>query len=803
MKLQQISIGFMAMFLAMANAFGATLPEADKTEGSISSGLERVEFLDAEFKRMVQDDTDISLLKSLAPEASELRKTARDCIDVETSALERASADLEKLGEAGDTEDAAIAAARKELEEEKSNREKSLLACRLLLLEVDAFSDRLGKHITSLRTKALLARFPSALAVATGPSPDSLVGMEELVQHHEQQLAFPRLESQWKVTFAIVVAVALGLVVFFYRYFGRMLSPLPGPSGSFGSTMRFSFSRALIIYGGPVSAVFVITAFWAAASFHLKTFVPELGISFTVLAFFSVLLAGRTFLSPVAPAVYFLPFGQAASLRFWRAIRFLAVVWCSASILYFTPFLQLPLVPSLNLRLAYTVLFAIALGRLVWVFFELSPRKGFGLVRFIVMLILATGVIAELIGYRNLSTFLMQGVIVSIGIISAAWLTGRMTDEFLRGLEEGRSVWQKRFHRWVGLEEGTYLPGVFWLRLLVNLSITIATIWFVAIVWGMPEDLRDDILNYFIEGFQIGEVTIVPFRILIAFALLAFLFSGLSWFRGRLEDSVLSKSHASIGAKNAVSSIASYIIATLAFLFALSVAGVDLGNLALIAGALSVGIGFGLQNVVNNFVSGLILLFERPIKQGDWIVVGTTEGYVKKISVRSTQITTFDNADVIVPNSELISNQVTNWMLYDLRGRVRVPIGVAYGSDVEKVREILLRIALTHPQVVVDVNAPKPAAIFLGFGDSSMNFEVRFYIHNIDQRLNVTSDVNFAIEKAFRESNITIPYPQTDVYLHYDPKEKKQGDSVITDGSIDADNELVGQGEQKSSPSDE
>jgi small-conductance mechanosensitive channel len=178
-----------------------------------------------------------------------------------------------------------------------------------------------------------------------------------------------------------------------------------------------------------------------------------------------------------------------------------------------------------------------------------------------------------------------------------------------------------------------------------------------------------------------------------------------------------------------------------------------------------VGIGFGLQNVVNNFVSGLILLFERPIKTGDWVVVGETEGFVKRIRIRSTQIQTFDRADVIVPNSDLISHQVTNWMLYDPLGRIKVRVGVAYGSDTEKVRDILLEVASGHDMVIKDGSAPEPQVLFRGFGDSSLDFELRCHIDHIDYRLLVISDLNFAIDKAFREHGIEIPFPQRDIHV--------------------------------------
>jgi potassium efflux system protein len=175
---------------------------------------------------------------------------------------------------------------------------------------------------------------------------------------------------------------------------------------------------------------------------------------------------------------------------------------------------------------------------------------------------------------------------------------------------------------------------------------------------------------------------------------------------------------------------------------------------------------------VNNFISGLILLFERPIKTGDWIMVGNTEGYVKRIRIRSTEIQTFDRADVIVPNSELIAGQVTNWMLHDSRGRARIPVGVAYGSDTQKVKTILEKVAEEHPRVVNDGSTPKPRVLFRGFGESSLDFELRCFIQDIDERLQVVSDLNFAIDAAFRENGIEIPFPQRDVHVRDLPHNK-------------------------------
>ncbi len=202
----------------------------------------------------------------------------------------------------------------------------------------------------------------------------------------------------------------------------------------------------------------------------------------------------------------------------------------------------------------------------------------------------------------------------------------------------------------------------------------------------------------------------------------------------------------------------------IAVMVALSFAGIDFASLAIIAGALSVGIGYGLQNIVNNFVSGIIMLVERPVRNGDWIVVGNTEGYVQRISIRTTTIRTFDRADVIVPNSDLISGQVTNWALGNTWGRIKRQIGVAYGSDIETVIETLLEVANNNAGGIKgNPQLPDPYALFLDFGDSSLDFELCAIVHDINRRRHVTSDINRAINAAFNKQGIEIPFPQRDV----------------------------------------
>ncbi len=218
------------------------------------------------------------------------------------------------------------------------------------------------------------------------------------------------------------------------------------------------------------------------------------------------------------------------------------------------------------------------------------------------------------------------------------------------------------------------------------------------------------------------------------------------------------------GLRNSIRTVAGYAGIGAAALIGISAAGFDLSNLALIAGALSLGIGFGLQNIVNNFVSGLILLVERPFKVGDWVEAGNVTGIVRKISVRATEIETFNRQSVILPNSEFINNAVSNWTLRNHLGRIDIPVGVAYGTDPKKVIDLLMEIAAADPDVV---ERPEPFVFFKGFGDSSLDFELRAHLGDIFSSPVAQNRIRLRIVEVFAENGIEIPFPQRDVHIRH------------------------------------
>jgi small-conductance mechanosensitive channel len=292
------------------------------------------------------------------------------------------------------------------------------------------------------------------------------------------------------------------------------------------------------------------------------------------------------------------------------------------------------------------------------------------------------------------------------------------------------------------------LIGYFWVSGILH----IAELW---------DNVSSKFSNVFTNQVVIGSVSFSLGKILLFLAILYFTYVTASLIKQIFEREVLARYKLKRGIAASVSLTIRIFLVFFGTLIALSVSGMDLGKIGIFAGALSVGIGFGLQNIVSNFISGLILIYEKPVQEGDTVEVDTLLGRVSNIGIRSSTISTYDGAEVVVPNSNLISNQLINWTLSDNKKRIEVKVGTAYGSDPNKVIELLLKAALAHDKVLKE---PEPRPFFTGFGDSSLNFRLLFWVR-FEDGLQTQSDVAINIYNLFKVNNIEIPFPQIDLHI--------------------------------------
>jgi small-conductance mechanosensitive channel len=400
-----------------------------------------------------------------------------------------------------------------------------------------------------------------------------------------------------------------------------------------------------------------------------------------------------------------------------------------------------------------------------------KPISGLGLfLLWVLRVLIIVGALAILLGFQPFARFVLAAALQSYALLFAYSATRHIGREAIGTLTTSHRpglVWLRRS---LGFAEDMRIARLWFGWLLDCILFIGAAIWLL-LFWGVPGPIIFDRLRELLFGFSVGDIKLSLVDVLAAICVVVLFVLVTNAVKRWLQETVMPQTRLDLGVQNSITAGTGYVGYVVAAIIGFSALGLNLSNIAIIAGALSVGIGFGLQNIVNNFVSGLILLIERPIKVGDWVVVGNTEGVVRSISVRATEVETFRRASLIIPNSEFISKQVMNWTHRSKQGRADVRLTVAYGSDVETVRETLLRIYRDHPDIVA---YPAPTVLFEDFGDNALVFSARGFVDDVDRRSVIESELRFIIYKAFASAGIQTPSGPTVTIL----RQEKPGEAT-------------------------
>ncbi|MEQ1714947.1 MAG: DUF3772 domain-containing protein [Hyphomicrobium sp.] len=564
---------------------------------------------------------------------------------------------------------------------------------------------------------------------------------------------------------AAAAAFAFLLLKLGVRWLTRYRAPLGGAVPSF-------FERAAAAsWIAPVSALpAVITAILLYAGLdrlgllYYPTAAPA-GASLlrAVLIFSAVAALLNAVFAPRAPERRLFPLSDRAARRICRLLKILAAIYCAdiffsaiGQILYFP--LSISVVQSLLATLAFIGVLA---GLLMTPFEPLGERHAYPYPRdkprwlkIPLWIAAASILIACLTGYVAMGRFAAQQIVMTGIVALVAMLLFLAIRAFTREGTRGSHAIGAMLEETFGLDEPRRQQLAWLTEAALTLTLAIIALPIFLLQWGFSSaDIRDWVKSA-LFGFEIGQFRISLVRILLGILLFTALLFLTRVIQRRLRENVLVAPRMDAGIAHSIDTAVGYLGTALAAIVAISYAGFDITSLAIVAGALSVGIGFGLQSIVNNFVSGLILLIERPIKVGDWVVVGNEQGNVKRISVRSTEIETFDRASLIVPNSELITGRVLNWTHRNAMGRVVLKFNAGADADPRRVLAILSECARRHPDVLRD---PAPLAVFEGYTQSATEFSLRVLLGDINKGLSVQSDLRIAAFEALRAHNIDLP----------------------------------------------
>ncbi len=709
-------------------------------------------------------------LLGLREEIEPLRDEMRGFSDEIAPRLTETETRLKELGSApadASAENAAFANERKVQGALQKELDGALRQSRLLSVRADQISDRIERQRRTLFTNRLFSRADSMI------DPSLWVAAFHALPF--EILSFKYLVSEWRdhvvgragyagAALAILAAAAAAAFVFFLRRIIRQRLPVASPASPAEPLSRLQKTTIALrdaILNAAGAPIATLVAIETLTAFELLTGSAS-NLLYGFLAAVIFASAGRALawavLAPHNIACRLPALGdQAAKRIFWLISN---TVLVTATILFINV-LHRSLSAPLALTVVTSAIYSITIaGLIAYALITHSAQSDATgnedlppWIRLTGWAATTTIVVALLTGFIRFAAFVSDRLAMAAVVLTALYLALALIDALMgRGLAE-ESDRRRAVASTLGVKPKTLdLIATLVAGFLRALLFVFAAFLVVGTITTSAIDIVGT-LDRVALGIEIGRTKILFVDVLAAVLILVIGFAFARIIHRWIGNSVLPRTDMEPGLQNSIATIIGYAGVIITISLALGRLGLNLENVALVAGALSVGVGFGLQAIVSNFVSGLILLTERPIRVGDWIVTKGEEGVVKKISVRSTEIETFERATVIVPNSDLITGSVKNWTHTNKNGRVIVPIAVSYKSDPQRVKEILLGIAGERSEFLKN---PAPNVLFTKFGENSLNFELRGIVADVNQRLSLVSDINFEIFRRFREAGIVI-----------------------------------------------
>lgn len=676
---------------------------------------------------------------------------------------------LEEIGEApgdgGPAEPDALREERLALVAEKAEINTLLGETEALSLRVNRLLERVTQLRRDLFKNTLSRRYDISSALSPEVLSDFAAETEKLYRTVSSWLRFVinyKLRPVLLATFFALVAAAV-LLVGGRRLFGNLIVADPRVEHpSYLSRLSAAF-WSTSLHSATVAVFLLATYFFYNYFDVLRLDIGRMMVTlFNVIAIvYFVHRLARSILAPDNPHWRLVPMDTpAARTLFW-------LVWMTAVVTgidFFASKVNDVMGSPLSLTIAKSLFATIIVGLLLLSIGFVKPyrdedgkRRGWNrLIRGMLVALGGGTVLAALLGYIGLARFMSQQIVVT-GAIMATMYVGHLLARAVseEGAFDGTGLGQ-RLNDYFKFDETTADQLGLVAGIVINLLVLAVGIPLILLQWGFQwGDIHAWAYRVATE-VRIGSISISLIGILTGIIVFVIGYFGTRSFQRWLDGNVMTRGRVDAGLRNSIGTAVGYAGVALAALIGLSVAGIDMSSLALVAGALSLGIGFGLQNIVNNFVSGLILLAERPFKVGDWIVAGSVEGNVRKISVRATEIETFRRQTVILPNSELINAAVGNWTHRNRLGRVDIPVRVSQDSDPRRVHEILTEIVTNHPQALRN---PAPAVSFDGFDDVALIFTARAFVADISSTLAFNNEIRFQLVERFRKEGISMPTP--------------------------------------------